>query len=109
MYEFRERGDEIHIMPLTFKEYCEGLNILDYEKALGATSALDNETSSAITNNLLEIDNTMKVMIIHRLDEDILNKFDEIIVMKNGQIVEYGTYNDLMNNNATFKSLVELG
>ena len=74
-----------------------------------ATSALDNETSTAITNNLLEIDNTTKIMITHRLDEDILNKFDEIIVMKNGNIVEHGTYKDLMNNNATFKSLVELG
>ena len=73
-----------------------------------ATSALDNETSTAITNNLLEIDNTTKIMITHRLDEDILNKFDDIIVMKNGQIVEFGTYQDLMKNNGIFKSLVEL-
>lgn len=35
MTEFRDRGDEIHIMPLTFNEYCEGLNISNYEKALG--------------------------------------------------------------------------
>lgn len=34
MTEFRDRGDEIHIMPLTFKEYCEGINISDYEKHL---------------------------------------------------------------------------
>ena len=74
-----------------------------------ATSALDNETSSSITNNLLGINNTTKIMITHRLDEEILTKFDEIIVMKNGQIVEFGSYKELMNNNATFKSLVELG
>ena len=74
-----------------------------------ATSALDNETSASITNNLLAIDNTTKIMITHRLDEEILTKFDEIIVMKNGEIVEFGTYNELMDNNATFKSLVELG
>ena len=73
-----------------------------------ATSALDNETSASITNNLLAIDNTTKIMITHRLDEDILNKFDEIIVIKNGNIVEYGTYKELMDNNGTFKSLVEL-
>ena len=74
-----------------------------------ATSALDNETSSSITNNLLDIDNVTKIMITHRLDADILQKIDEIIVMKNGQIVESGSYKDLMNNNSTFKSLVELG
>ena len=72
-----------------------------------ATSALDNETSSIVTNNLLEIDNTTKIMITHRLDEEILNKFDEIIVMKNGEIVEHGTYKELIDNNSTFKSLVE--
>ena len=74
-----------------------------------ATSALDNETSSSITNNLLQIDNTTKIMITHRLDEEILSKFDEIIVMKNGNIVECGSYKELMDNNATFRSLVELG
>ena len=73
-----------------------------------ATSALDNETSLSITNNLLQIDNTKKIMITHRLDEEILTKFDEIIVMKNGNIAEYGTYKELIDNNATFKSLVEL-
>ena len=73
-----------------------------------ATSALDNETSSSITNNLLSIDNTTKIMITHRLDKEILTKFDEIIVMKNGSIFEFGSYDELMNNNATFKSLVEL-
>ena len=73
-----------------------------------ATSALDNETSTSITNNLLEIENTTKIMITHRLEKEILSKFDEIIVMKNGNIVECGTYMELINNNGTFKSLVEL-
>ncbi|MBQ2891807.1 MAG: ABC transporter ATP-binding protein [Bacilli bacterium] len=72
-----------------------------------ATSALDNETSIVITNNLLEIANTTKIMITHRLDEEILNKFDEIIVMKNGKIVESGNYDKLIDNNSTFRSLVE--
>ena len=73
-----------------------------------ATSSLDNETSISITNNLLAIENTTKIMITHRLDEEILTKFDEIIVMKNGIIFEHGTYKELMDNNAIFKSLVEL-
>lgn len=73
-----------------------------------ATSALDNETSQSITNNLLGIDNTIKIMITHRLDEELLKKFDEIIVMKNGEIVENGSYDELIKNNSTFKSLVEI-
>ena len=72
-----------------------------------ATSALDNETSASIIRHLLAIENTTKVMITHKLDEEILRRFDEIIVMKHGKIVEFGTYDKLMDNNATFKSLVE--
>jgi ABC-type multidrug transport system fused ATPase/permease subunit len=72
------------------------------------TSALDNETSSLITNQLLELNNTTRIMITHRLDEEVLNKFDQIIVMKNGKIVECGTYYELINKNSIFKSLVEV-
>ncbi len=72
------------------------------------TSSLDNETSSLITNQLLELNNTTIIMITHRLDEEVLNKFDQIIVMKNGKIVECGTYYELINKNAIFKSLVEV-
>lgn len=72
------------------------------------TSALDNETSSLIINQLLELNNTTRIMITHRLDEEVLNKFDQIIVMKNGKIVECGTYYELINKNAIFKSLVEV-
>lgn len=71
------------------------------------TSALDNEISSLITNQLLELNTTTRIMITHRLDEEVLNKFDQIIVMKNGKIVEFGTYYELINKNAIFKSLVE--
>ena len=70
------------------------------------TSALDNETSSLIINQLLELNNTTRIMITHRLDEEVLKKFDQIIVMKNGQIVEFGNYYELINNNSIFKSLV---
>lgn len=34
MTEFRDRGDEIHVMPLSFKEYCLGKGIDNYEKAI---------------------------------------------------------------------------
>ena len=38
---------------------------------------------------------------------ELLEKFDEIIVMKNGIIVDSGKYDELINNNSIFKSLVE--
>ena len=41
------------------------------------------------------------------LIENFLEKFDEIIIMKNGKIVDSGKYDELINNNSIFKSLVE--
>ena len=73
-----------------------------------ATSALDNETSYEITNNVLDLENTTKIMITHRLEENILKRFDEIIVLKNGLIVENGNFETLIDNNGLFKSLYEL-
>lgn len=73
-----------------------------------ATSALDNETSYEITNNVLDLENTTKIMITHRLEENILKRFDEIIVLKNGVIVENGNFETLIDNNGLFKSLYEL-
>jgi len=73
-----------------------------------ATSALDNETSNIITNNVLDLEGATKIIITHRLEENILQRFDEIIVMKNGSIAEFGKFDELINNNGLFKSLYEL-
>lgn len=73
-----------------------------------ATSALDNETSSTIIDNVLNFKDTTSIMITHKLEEATLKKFDEIIVLKNGQIVGNGTFETLINNNYIFKSLYEI-
>ena len=73
-----------------------------------ATSALDNETSKAIIDNVLNFNDTTRIMITHKLEESTLKKFDEIIVLKNGQIVENGDFDTLINNNYIFKSLYEI-
>jgi ABC-type multidrug transport system fused ATPase/permease subunit len=73
-----------------------------------ATSALDNETSSRIINNVLDIKNTTKIIITHRLDENTLSKYDQILVIKNGQLIENGTFNELINKNGLFKNLYDI-
>lgn len=73
-----------------------------------ATSSLDNETSTSVMNNIMEMDDMTKIVITHRLEENILKQFDEIIVLKNGYIVENGNFDTLMKNNYIFKSLYEM-
>lgn len=73
-----------------------------------ATSALDNETSNVIINNVLDIKNTTKIVITHRLDENTLRKYDQILVIKNGQLVENGTFDELINKNGLFNNLYNI-
>lgn len=73
-----------------------------------ATSALDAETSSSVMNSVLDIDNLSKIVITHKIEERILKRFDEIIVLKNGKVHESGSFDELMTKNGVFRSLYEL-
>lgn len=74
-----------------------------------ATSALDNETANKILSQILSLNNITKIIITHRLEKEELSKFDEILVFKNGELVEFGKFDKLVNNNGTFKLLYSLG
>jgi ATP-binding cassette subfamily C protein len=67
-----------------------------------ATSALDNVTQSQIVDTLEKLDAT-KIVIAHRLST--VKNCDRIIVMDAGQIVEQGTYDELMEQKGLFYDL----
>lgn len=70
-----------------------------------STSALDNETAYSIEKSLLDLEGVTSIVITHKLMEDILLDYDEIMVMKEGHIVEIGDFNELMNRKGYFYSL----
>ncbi len=70
-----------------------------------ATAALDAKTAVAITNSILEIENLTRIIVTHRLEEEILKKYDKILVMQNGSLIEQGTFEELMNQKGYFYSL----
>ena len=70
-----------------------------------ATSSLDAETADSVTNAILDVRGLTRLVVTHRLDEKTLNRFDEIIVMKNGRIVEQGDFGSLMERKKYFYSL----
>ena len=44
-------------------------------------------------------------MITHRLEDNLLERFDEILVLDHGTIVESGTFKDLLDRKGVFYSL----
>lgn len=74
-----------------------------------STSALDNETAFSIEKSLLELEGVTSIVITHKLMEEILKKYDEIIVMRDGAIVERGEFNELLSEKGYFYSLYNVG
>ena len=70
-----------------------------------ATAALDAQTAYAVTDAMLNADGLTRVLVTHRLEESLLRRFDGIIVMRRGEIVEQGSYDALMEQNGYFAAL----
>lgn len=72
-----------------------------------ATSSLDTESEMVIQNTLQEFRNQGKTMIViaHRLST--IANADTILVMKDGQIIEKGNHNELLNKDSVYKSMWE--
>ena len=74
-----------------------------------ATAALDNITAYEVTNSILSIEGLTKIIVTHKLEKNLLQKFDKIIVMKDGTILETGNFDSLMENKSYFYSLYNVG
>ncbi len=72
-----------------------------------ATSALDSESEQHIQKALDQLmENRTTLVIAHRLST--IENADRIIVLSKGQIVEEGSHDQLLNNNAEYASLHRL-
>ena len=71
------------------------------------TSSLDSESHNYIQQTLKNLHTSKTLIIItHKLKS--IQDFDNIIVMKNGEIEEHGTHDFLLDNNGTYKKLYEI-
>jgi ABC-type bacteriocin/lantibiotic exporter with double-glycine peptidase domain len=68
-----------------------------------ATSALDNVTERAVHHKLDKLGCT-KIIIAHRLST--IRRADVIVVMENGELVEQGSYRELLAKGGAFAKLV---
>ena len=68
-----------------------------------ATSALDNVTQKKVSDAIDSLHCT-RIVIAHRLST--IRHCDRIVVLDKGKIVEEGTYEELIENNALFAELV---
>ncbi len=73
-----------------------------------ATSALDGVLDFQIQSEIAKMRGNTRIVVTHRLSEDVLNLFDEIIVMRGGRIVEKGSYHSLLDRKGYFYSMCQM-
>lgn len=70
-----------------------------------ATASLDAKTSNMVLKAILELENMTRIIVTHDLDEGSLKKFDKILTIKNGVVLEAGSFSELMDKKGYFYSL----
>ena len=70
-----------------------------------ATAALDEITSNGIMNSVLAMENITRIIVTHRLEENVLRQYDEILVLHHGEIAERGDFDRLIDQQGLFYSL----
>lgn len=68
------------------------------------TSALDPVNSVEVEKVIMSITDKIVINICHKFSKDTLSQYDKIIILENGKIVEFGSFNELINNSVKFKS-----
>lgn len=65
-----------------------------------STSALDMETEKEIEAHLLNLENSSKIIIAHRVSA--VRRADEILILDGGEIIERGTHEELMEKRGQY-------
>ncbi|MBS5823065.1 MAG: ABC transporter ATP-binding protein [Clostridium argentinense] len=66
------------------------------------TSAIDMQTAYDIESKLLNIKELTLITITHKMSEELLSLYDKIIYIENGQIVESGNLQELLQKKEKF-------
>lgn len=70
-----------------------------------ATASLDAETAYQVSDAILNLKDMTRIVVTHALDASLLQRYDCILAMKAGQIVELGSFEQLMEQKGYFYSL----
>ena len=73
------------------------------------TAALDQKTAVEVEETILKIPDTSKIVITHRLLPNLLEQYDDLIILKQGKIVEHGRFSDLMQQKGALYQLYQTG
>ncbi len=69
------------------------------------TAALDAGTAYQVSSAILDLQDMTRIVVTHTLDASLLWRYDAILSIKSGRIIESGSFDELMNQKGYFYSL----
>lgn len=69
------------------------------------TAALDAETAHQVSSDILDLTGMTRIVVTHTLEESLLRRYDGILVLKDGRVNEFGSFDELMRQNGYFHAL----
>jgi ABC-type bacteriocin/lantibiotic exporter with double-glycine peptidase domain len=72
------------------------------------TASIDKQTAYSIESSLLSVNDLTLVTITHNLDPELLGRYDQIILIKDGSICEMGSLDELLRHRGDFYSFYHL-
>ena len=70
-----------------------------------ATAALDAQTAWQVSNDILDLEGITRIVVTHSLEESLLKRYDGILVLKDGRVEEFGSFDELMDSKGYFYAL----
>ena len=70
-----------------------------------ATAALDKETAFRVSDAILNLTDLTRIVVTHALDAALMDRYDVILALKDGRLIESGDFKTLMDQKGYFYSL----
>ena len=84
------------------RSILKGSEVMIFDEA---ATGLDNIIAHDIEKSIVEMEELTCIFVTHRYSKDILEKCDGILVMRNGELIEQGSFDELYERKGYFYSL----
>ena len=70
-----------------------------------ATAALDAQTAFNVSQAILDLKDMTRIVVTHSMDASLLKQYDLVLTLKNGTVIESGSFEELLEKKGYFYSL----
>lgn len=73
------------------------------------TSALDRDTARSIEAVVAARHDATRIVVTHRIEEESMRRFDAIVVLEQGRLVDAGSFDELADREGPFSTMLRTG